>query len=73
VEDPAIRGFALKDPNCIPGSTYFNINNLPDMDNIDADRSLSVRWMYPEQIVPHFSVLLKGYVPDKRVSTNFDP
>ncbi|KAG6868464.1 hypothetical protein C0993_002439 [Termitomyces sp. T159_Od127] len=54
-----INGTVSRNPDCIPGSTYycpFEMNGLLDIQN---DRSLSARYFFPKQITPHRSPTLK--------------
>ncbi|KAJ6627544.1 XRN 5'-3' exonuclease N-terminus-domain-containing protein [Mycena sp. CBHHK59/15] len=54
-----ISGSVSRNPDCIPGSTYYSpLPNL--MLDIRNDRSLSVFYFFPKQLSPHRSVLLPG-------------
>ncbi|KAK0461903.1 exoribonuclease 2 [Desarmillaria tabescens] len=62
-----ISGSALPNPDCIPGSTYFNPLTNQDLPDIRNDRSLSVIYFFPKQITPHRSVMLPGVKKGPRV------
>ncbi|KAH0587221.1 hypothetical protein H2248_006029 [Termitomyces sp. 'cryptogamus'] len=67
-----INGTVLRNPDCIPGSTYycpFEMNGLPDIQN---DCSLSALYFFPKQITPHRSIMLPGVKRMPRVLTSTD-
>ncbi|KAG6849663.1 hypothetical protein H0H93_006505 [Arthromyces matolae] len=67
-----INGSVSRNPDCIPGSTYycpFEMKGLPDIQN---DRSLSALYYFPKQLTPHRSVLLPGVRKAPRVLTSTD-
>ncbi|PPR02491.1 hypothetical protein CVT24_002040 [Panaeolus cyanescens] len=67
-----MSGSVLPNPECIPGSTYYcplSEQGLPDIKN---DQSLSVRYYFPKQLIPHRSVLLPGVKRPARVLTGED-
>ncbi|KAG6907833.1 hypothetical protein DXG01_007215 [Tephrocybe rancida] len=67
-----ISGTVSRNPDCIPGSTYycpFEMDGLPDIQN---DRSLSAVYFFPKQLTPHRSVMLPGVKKTPRVLTSND-
>ncbi|KAG6833818.1 hypothetical protein H0H87_011752 [Tephrocybe sp. NHM501043] len=67
-----ISGSVSRNPDCIPGSTYycpFEMDGLPDIQN---DRSLSAVYFFPKQLTPHRSVMLPGVKKTARILTSAD-
>lgn len=55
-----MSGSVLPDTDCIPGSTYYCPLTSQGLSDIKNDRSLSMLYFFPEQLIPHRSVLLPG-------------
>ncbi|KAM0789101.1 hypothetical protein ACM66B_003157 [Microbotryomycetes sp. NB124-2] len=53
-----ITASVLPDPTCIPNSTFES--PLPAYPDISGDRSISAKFFFPPQKVPHRSILLPG-------------
>ncbi|KAK0499879.1 XRN 5'-3' exonuclease N-terminus-domain-containing protein [Armillaria luteobubalina] len=62
-----ISGNVLPNPECLPGSTFYNPLTSQDLPDIRNDRSLSVIYFFPKQISPHRSVMLPGVKKGPRV------
>jgi 5'-3' exoribonuclease 2 len=67
-----ILGFIAADPECVPGSTYFSPLTVEGEADIDNDSSLGASFFFPEQRVPHRSVLLAGAKPQRGHLSNHD-
>ena len=67
---PQMAGSLAADTTCVPGATYYSpLHSLPDMQDIPHDRSISAHYEFPEQRVPHRSVLLQGVrMPSRRLT-----
>lgn len=65
-----MAGSLTADPTCVPGSTYYSpLSSLPDMGDIENDRSISAYYDFPVQITPHRSILLRGVrLPPRRLT-----
>ena len=65
-----MAGSLAADTTCVPGSTYHSpLHSLPDMQDIPHDRSILAYYEFPEQRVPHRSVLLPGVrMPSRRLT-----
>lgn len=65
-----MAGSLTADPSCVPGSTYYSpLTSLPDMGDIQNDKSVSAYYDFPEQVTPHRSTLLRGVrLPPRRLT-----
>ncbi|GLB33518.1 putative XRN 5'-3' exonuclease N-terminus [Lyophyllum shimeji] len=67
-----ISGSVLRNPDCIPGSTYYCPFEMPGLPDIQNDRSLSALYFFPKQLTPHRSVILPGVKKGPRILTASD-
>ncbi|KAH9814141.1 XRN 5'-3' exonuclease N-terminus-domain-containing protein [Melampsora americana] len=67
-----VFGSALPDSNCIPGSTFHSPLPEVGLPDISNDQSIFAKYIFPEQLVPHRSVLLNGVKVEKRILNNHD-
>lgn len=65
-------GSLAPDPDCVPESTFFSPLEGLDEPDVTNDRSVSARYTFPQQLVPHRSVLLPGVKTDRRVLNQSD-
>lgn len=67
-----ILGSIARDPECVPGSTYFCPLSISGEADIDNDKSLAAHFFIPTQQTPHRSVLLQGARPQRGSLTSHD-
>lgn len=67
-----LTGFIRPDADCIPGSSHPSPLTTVGLDDIVANKSISVHYDFPEQTKPHRSIMLKGARPPRRVLNEED-
>ncbi|TIB71087.1 hypothetical protein E3Q23_03942 [Wallemia mellicola] len=69
----SLAGFAESDPEVIPGSTFYSpLTSLDDQPDLVDDKSIAVRYTFPEQLHPHKSIILRSFKHKPKQLTQYD-
>ncbi|TIA70881.1 hypothetical protein E3P92_02895 [Wallemia ichthyophaga] len=69
----SLAGYAEADADVIPGSTFYSpLSTLEDQPDVVDDRSIAVRYGFPEQTHPHKSTILKSFKGKPKQLSSYD-